>query len=52
MKKNWLNRIEFKKKRTGSVRFRFYKPKTEKSEPNLNQKNPKKKPRQTRKKPS
>jgi hypothetical protein len=36
------------KKSIGSVRFQFYKPKTEKTEPNPNQKN-QKKPSQTKK---
>jgi hypothetical protein len=43
------------KKPTGSVRFRFYKPGTKKTEPNPNKKNQKKtepKPSQTGKKPS
>ena len=41
--------IKILKKPAGLVRFRFYKPKTEKTEPNPNQK---KKPSQTGKKPS
>jgi len=36
--KNQLNRLNLKKP-TSSVRFRFYKPKIEKSEPNPNKKN-------------
>jgi hypothetical protein len=39
------------KKTADSVRFRFYKKKTEKTEPNRNQKNPEKKPSQNRAKP-
>jgi hypothetical protein len=35
------------KKPTGSVRFRFYKPETEKTEPNPNRKKLEKKPSQT-----
>jgi ubiquitin len=35
------------KKPAGSVRFRFYKPKAEKTEPNRNRKKPVKKPSQT-----
>jgi hypothetical protein len=37
------------KKLTGTVWFWFYKPKTEKTEPNLNKKKPGKKPSQTEK---
>jgi len=40
--KNQLNRLKFWKKQTGSVRFWFYKPGTEKTEPNPNKKNWKK----------
>ena len=36
------NRLKFKKKSTGSVRFWFYKPKIEKTEPNPNRKKPEK----------
>jgi hypothetical protein len=43
--------IKILKKPTDSVRFWFYKPETEKIEPNPNKKN-KKKPSQTGKKPS
>jgi len=55
-KKNRLNRLKFWKKSTNSVRFRFYKLKTEKTEPNPNRKKPsqtgktKQKPSQTGKK--
>ena len=31
--KNRLNRLKFQKKPTGSIRFRFYTPETEKTEP-------------------
>jgi len=41
--------IKILKKPTDSVRFRFYKPKTEKTEPNPNRKKPEKKPSQTEK---
>jgi hypothetical protein len=63
-KKKPIKSITFLKKPAGSVRFRFYKQKTEKTEPNRNQKNKKKtepnrknrakqkKPSQNRKKPS
>jgi hypothetical protein len=44
------NRLKFKK--NIPVRFWFYKPKTEKTEPNPNRKKPEKKPSQTGKKPS
>jgi len=37
MRKNRLNRLKFKKKTDGSVQFRFYKPETEKTEPNRTQ---------------
>ena len=52
-KNNWKNRTEKKpikilKKTTGLIRFRFYKQKTEKTEPNRNRKNGKK-PSQTEK---
>ena len=40
MKKTRLNRLEFWKNR--SVRFRFYKPETEKTEPNRTEPKPKK----------
>jgi hypothetical protein len=54
MKKNWLNRLEFFKKPTSSVRFWFYKPETKKTERGQTQteKNRAKpeKPSQTRKK--
>jgi hypothetical protein len=39
--------IKILKKLTGSVRFRFHKPETEKTEPNPNRKKIKKKPSQT-----
>ena len=39
--------IKFLKKRAGSVRFRFYKQKTEKTEPNRNRQKTGKKPSQT-----
>jgi hypothetical protein len=35
------------KKLTDSIRFRFYKPETEKTKPNPNRKKPEKKPSQT-----
>ena len=48
---NKLNRekkqIKILKKPTSSVRFRFYKPETEKTKPNLNRKKLEKKPSQT-----
>jgi hypothetical protein len=40
--KNPIKPIRILKKPTSSVRFRFYKPETEKTEPNPNRKNPKK----------
>jgi hypothetical protein len=49
MKKNRLNQLEFKKKPTGLVRFRFYRRKTE---PNPNKKNRKKTQVKLEKKPS
>jgi hypothetical protein len=48
--KNQLNRLNLKKS-TSSVRFWFYKPKIEKSEPNPNKKN-QAKPEKTKPKPS
>jgi hypothetical protein len=47
--KNPIKPIRILKKPTSSVRFRFYKPETEKTEPNPNRKNPEKKPSQTEK---
>jgi hypothetical protein len=46
--KKLIKSIKILKKLTGSIRFRFYKPKTEKTKPNLNRK----KLSQTGKKPS
>ena len=57
-KKKPIKPIKFLKNPTGSVRFRFYKQKTEKTEPNQNRQKTRKKPSQTgktepnRKKPS
>jgi len=51
MKKKPIKPIKILKKLTGSVQFWFYKPKTEKTEPNPNRKN-QKKPSQTGTKPS
>jgi hypothetical protein len=48
MKKKPIKPIRILKNPTGSVRFQFYKPETEKTEPNPNRK----KPSQTGKKPS
>jgi len=45
----WKKPIKILKKPIGSVRFRFYKPKTKKTEPNPNKKKPEKKPSQTEK---
>jgi hypothetical protein len=62
--KKTIKPIRILKKSTGSVQFRFYKPETEKTEPNPNKKKPEKpsqtgkkrakpkKPSQTGKKPS
>jgi hypothetical protein len=49
-KKKLIKPIKFLKKPAGSVRFRFYKQKTKKTEPNQNRQKTGKKPSQNRKK--
>jgi hypothetical protein len=51
-KKKSIKPIKILKKPTGLFRFHFYKPETEKTEPNSNRKKTQKKTESNRKKPS